>query len=101
MQTLVRTRLIYFVTEMKLFISIVLVLNMFLEKLKTLSGKKHQSQHLSKQANNSIMGGYFCIGFIDLMLAGKKVTDFTNLFSPYDLEKNEGIILSYFKDERK
>ena len=95
MQTLVHTRLIYFVTEMKLFISIVLVLNMFL------SGKKHQSQHLSKQANNSIMGGYFCIGFIDLMLAGKKVTDFTNLFSPYDLEKNEGIILSYFKDERK
>ena len=47
------------------------------------------------------MCGYFCIGFIDLMLAGKKVSDFTNLFSPYDLEKNEGIILSYFKDERK
>ena len=39
------------------------------------------------QANDSVMCGYFCIGFIDFMLAGKKVTDFTNLFSPYDLKK--------------
>ena len=30
------------------------------------------------QANNS-MCGYFCIGFIDFMLAGKKLTDFTNM----------------------
>ena len=33
------------------------------------------------QENNSIMCGYFCIGFIDYMLAGKKLTDYTNLFS--------------------
>ena len=32
--------LLYFVTEMKLFISIVLMLNMFLKKLKNLSGMK-------------------------------------------------------------
>ena len=25
---------------------------------------------------------YFCIGFIDFMLAGKTLTEFTNLFSP-------------------
>ena len=42
---------------------------------------------------------YFCIGFIDFMLADKKLTDFTNLFSPHDFEKNEKIILRYFKDE--
>ena len=51
------------------------------------------------QANNSIMYGYFYIGFVDFMLAGKKLTDFTSLFSPYDFEKNENIILSYFKDK--
>ena len=51
------------------------------------------------QANNSIMCGYFCIGFIDFMLAGKKLTDFTSLFSPNDFKKNDNIILSYFKDE--
>ena len=50
------------------------------------------------QANSSVMCGYFCIGFIDFMLAGKKLTDFTSLFSPYDFKNNGDIILSYFKD---
>ena len=36
------------------------------------------------QENNSIMCEYFCIGFIDFMLASKKLTDYTNLFPPYD-----------------
>ena len=48
------------------------------------------------QAYDSIMCGYFCIRFIDFMLAGKKLTDYTNLFSPYDFKKNDNIILSYF-----
>ena len=49
------------------------------------------------QANDSVMCGYFCIGFIDFMLAGKKLTDYTNLFSPHDFKKNDDIILSYFQ----
>ena len=51
------------------------------------------------QANDSVMCGYFCIGFIDFMLADKKLTDYTNLFSPYDFKKNDNIILLYFKNE--
>ena len=39
------------------------------------------------QANNSVMCGYFCIGFIDFMLAGKKLTDFTNVFFLMNLRK--------------
>ena len=50
------------------------------------------------QANDSVMCGYFCIGFIDFMLAGKTLTDYTSLFSPHDFDKNDQIILSYFKD---
>ena len=42
---------------------------------------------------------YFCIGFIDVMLAGKKLTDYTNLFSAHDFKKNDNIILPYFKNE--
>ena len=42
---------------------------------------------------------YFCIGFIDFMLKGKTLTDYTRLFSPHDFEKNDDIILSYFKNE--
>ena len=51
------------------------------------------------QEDNSIMCGYFCIGFIDFMVAGKKLTDYTKLFSPYDFKKNDSIILSFFKNE--
>ena len=50
------------------------------------------------QANNSIMCGYFCIGFIDFMLASKTLTDYTSLFSPHDFNNNDQIILSHFKD---
>ena len=48
------------------------------------------------QACDSIMCGYFCIGFIDFMLAGKNLTEFTNLFSPNNVKKNSNIILSNF-----
>ena len=51
------------------------------------------------QANNSVICGYFCIGLIDFMAVGKTLVDFTSLFSPCDFEKNDCIILSYFKDE--
>ena len=51
------------------------------------------------QANHSVMCGYFYIGFIDFMLAGKKLSDYTTLFSPRDFKKNDDIILPYFKNE--
>ena len=40
---------------------------------------------------------YFCIGFIDFMLKGKALLDYTNLFSPNDSEKNDKILLKYFQ----
>ena len=48
---------------------------------------------LRTQAYDSVMCGYFCIGFIDFMFKGKTLTEYTNLF----LEKNDDIILPYFK----
>ena len=42
------------------------------------------------------MCGYLCIGFIDFFLAGKTLTDFTNLFSPNKFQKNDDLILNYF-----
>ena len=47
------------------------------------------------QAYN-LMCGYFCIGFIDFMLKGKTLTEYTNLFSPNNFKKNDDIILNYF-----
>ena len=48
------------------------------------------------QAYDSVMCGYFCIGFIDYMVTGKSLTDYANLFSPNNLKKNNDIILNYF-----
>ena len=35
------------------------------------------------------MCGYFCIGFIEFMLKGKSLLDYTNLYFPNDYEKND------------
>ena len=70
------------------------------EEIKEFVGNKNIKANIFRvQANNSVMCGYFCIGFIDFMLAGKKLTDFTSLFFPYDFDKNDNIILRCFKDE--
>ena len=69
------------------------------EEIKKFVGNKNIVTIIFRvQANNSVICGYFCIGFIDFMLAGKKLTDFTSMFSLYNFDKNDNIILSYFKD---
>ena len=71
------------------------------EKILEFVGSKNIIANISRvQGNNSVMCEYFCIGFIDFMLSGRKLTDFTNTFSHYDFKKNDNIILSYFKDEQ-
>ena len=70
------------------------------EEIKEFFGNKNIIANIFQvQANNSAMCRYICIGFIDFMLACKKLTDFTSLFSLYDFKKNDDIILSYFKDK--
>ena len=46
---------------------------------------------------NSIMCGYFCVLFIEYMLNDKTLTDVTNLFSPWNFEKNDVIIKRFFQ----
>ena len=48
------------------------------------------------QAYDSIMCGYFCIGFIDFIFESKSLTKYTNLFSPNDFKKNDNTVLNYF-----
>ena len=72
--------------------------NMFLKKLKNLLGNII-ANIFRVQANNSIMCGYVCNGFIDFMFTDEKLTDFASLLSPHNSKKNDNIILSCFKDE--
>ena len=38
------------------------------------------------------MYGFYCIAFIEYMLAGKNLLDYTNLLSLNDYKKNEKIV---------
>ena len=68
------------------------------KEIKKFIGNKNMITNIYRiQAYDSIMCGYFCIGFIDFMLKGKSLLDYTNLFSPNDYEKNDKIILKYFQ----
>ena len=51
------------------------------------------------KAYDSIMCGYFCIEFINYMLKGKTLLDYTNLFSPNDFKKNDRVLKRIFKNE--
>ena len=51
------------------------------------------------QDNESIMCGFYCTAFIEYMLAGKTLLDYTNLLSPNDYKKNDKIIYNYFKNK--
>ena len=57
------------------------------KEIRTFTGKKKKKSILRIQAYDSIMSGYFSIGFIDFMLARKTLTKFTNLFSPNSFTK--------------
>ena len=50
------------------------------------------------QPYDSIMCGYFWIGFINFMFDGKTLTEYTNPCLPNNFQKNFGIILKYFKN---
>ena len=58
---------------------------MFLKKF--IGNKDIKTNIFRIQAYSSIMCVYFCIGFIDFMLANKTLINFTCLFSPYDFKK--------------
>ena len=66
------------------------------EIMKFIARKKIVANIYRIQAYDSIMCGYFCIGFINFMFDGKSLTDYTNLFSPNDFKKNDDIIFKYF-----
>ena len=71
-----------------------------LEEIKEFIRRKNLKANIFRvQANNSIMCTYFCIGFIDFILAGKKLTDFMSLFS--QTSRINGIDKTNLTDQRK
>ena len=78
-------------------------INKFIDTTKSSSlerNKKIKANIFRIQAYDSIMCGYFCMEFINYMLKGKTLLDYTNLFSPNDFKKNDQIIKIIFKNEQ-
>ena len=66
------------------------------KEIKAFIGNKNIKTNIFRlQAYDSVMRGYFCIRFIDFMLAGKTLTEHTNLFSSNNFKKNDDLILKY------
>ena len=69
------------------------------KEMKKFIGNKNIITNIYRiQVFDSIMCGYFPIAFIDFMLKGKSLLEYTNLFSPNDYEYNDKIILKYFSN---
>ena len=67
------------------------------KEVKKFIGNRNMISNIYRIQNyDSIMCGYFCIGFIDYMFKGKTLTDYNNLFPPDNFKKNDDIILNYF-----
>ena len=49
------------------------------------------------QAYDSVICGYFCIGFIGFILKGKSLLEYTDLFSPNKYKENDKKILKCFQ----
>ena len=64
---------------------------------KFIGNKKIKANIFRIQAYDSIMCGYFCIEFINYMLKGKTLLDYTNLFSRNNFKKNDRAIKRIFK----
>ena len=64
------------------------------EIIKIIRNKNIKPNIFGIQSNKFTIYGYFCIGFIDFMLADKTLIDDTSLFSIYN-----NIFLRYFENE--
>ena len=90
----------YLLTEIQLYILILLNFEYIPQEiLNKIKGKSIPHNIFRIQDNDFIMCGFYCTAFIKYMLAGKTLSDYTNIFSPNNYKKNGKITYKYFKDK--
>ena len=90
MQMQAHIGLLYFVKKNKIVYFNSFGVEYIPKEIKKFIGNKNTKANIFQlQESNSIMCGYFCIGFIDFILTVKKLTEYTNLFSPHDIKKKQ------------
>ena len=92
--------------EMQLYTLIFFEFNIILNQYKSImkinliNQDKSIMRNIVRTKNNeSVMLGFYCIAFIEHMLAGKALLDYTHLFSPNDYKKNGKRICKCFKEK--
>ena len=92
--------------EMQLYTLIFFEFNIILNqykcimKINLINQDKSIMRNIVRTKNNeSVMLGFYCIAFIEHMLAGKALLDYTHLFSPNDYKKNGKRICKCFKEK--
>lgn len=69
-----------------------------LEGIDRIIGKKYMTTKIyRKQVYDSLICGYFYLGFIVFALNNKRLTNFTDLFSPNNFKKDHKMILDKFQ----
>ena len=69
------------------------------EALSKIKDKSTIHNILKIQDDDSIMCGFYCIAFIQHMIARETLLNYTNLVSPNDYKKIDKKIYKYFKDK--
>ena len=67
--------------------------------IKKIKDKSITHNILRIQENESVMCGFYCIGFIEYVLVRKTSLNYTNLFSQNDNKKNDKMKYKYLKDK--
>ena len=67
------------------------------KEIRKFIGNKNITTNIYRVQVYNSMCGYFCIEFIEFMLKGKSLLEYTNLFSLNQYKKDEKIILTFFQ----
>ena len=87
----------YLLTEIQKYFHSFAIEYIPLEVLTKIRDKSITHNIFRIQDNESTMCGFYCIAFIEYMLAGKTFLGYTNLFSQNDYKKNDKIICKHLK----
>ena len=69
-----------------------------LELLKNIKGNSITQSTFRIQDFDSIILAFYCIAFVEYMIAGKALKDYTSLFFPTDFKMNRKIMYKCFED---
>ena len=90
----------YLLTEIELCTLVLLELNKFFKIYYKIIKDKSINHNISRiQSDDFIMYWFYCITFIEYLIAGKSFLDYSNLYFSNGNQNNEEIIYKSFKDK--